>query len=128
MTESLISHNVFLANYFTKKGLPVLFELRQYRVKPGQMDGWIKFMEETIIPFQTSKGMVVVAAFTGETEEDLYVWIRRFDDEETRVQLYKDVYETDYWKNEIAPQVGDMIDRSKTVVTRLNPTPQSVIR
>ena len=128
MTESLISQNIIPSNNCTKKGLPVLFELRQYRVKPGQMDRWVKFMDETIIPFQTSKGMVVVAAFKGEAEEDLYVWIRRFADEDTRAELYKDVYETDYWKNEIAPQVGDMIDRSKTVVTRLNPTPQSVIR
>jgi hypothetical protein len=106
----------------------MLFELRQYRMKPGQRERWVKFMDEVIIPYQISKGMVIVASFAGEEEDDLYVWIRRFDSEEERVRLYKEVYENDYWQKEVAPQVGEMIDRSRTVVTRLTPTPKSVIR
>lgn len=106
----------------------MFFELRQYRCKPGQRENWVKFMEEVIIPFQISKGMVVVGSFVGEQEDDLYVWIRRFDSEEQRQQLYAAVYESDYWKDEIAPRVPDMLDRSKTVITRIVPTPKSVIR
>jgi hypothetical protein len=106
----------------------MLFELRQYRTKPGQREKWAKFMDEVIIPYQIAKGMVIVASYVGEAEEDLYVWIRRFDDEGERVRLYKEVYENDYWQKEISPQVGDMIDRTKTVVSRLTPTPKSVIR
>lgn len=106
----------------------MIFELRQYRTKPGQRDNWVRLMEEEIIPFQISKGMVVVGSFVGEEEEDLYVWIRRFDNEEQRAQLYEAVYESDHWKNELAPRVGDMLDISRTVVTRLNPTRISVIR
>jgi hypothetical protein len=85
-------------------------------------------MDEIIIPYQVSKGMVVVGSWVGEAEEDLYVWIRRFDNEEERARLYKEVYENDYWQKEISPQVGEMIDRSKTVVSRMTPTPKSVIR
>jgi hypothetical protein len=106
----------------------MLFELRHYRTKPGQRERWVKFMDDVIIPYQMSKGMVIVASYVGEAEDDLYVWIRRFDDEEERVRTYEAVYQNDYWKNEVAPLVGEMIDRSKTVVTRLNPTPKSVIR
>jgi len=105
----------------------MLFELRQYRIRPGQREKWIKFMEEKIIPFQVSKGMVVVGSFTCPDEEDLYVWIRRFDSEEERKRLYKDVYESDYWKTEIAPYTPQMIDREQIKVTRLEPTPKSVI-
>ena len=61
----------------------MLFELRQYRTLPGQRDNWVRFMEEEVIPFQISKGIVVVASFVGEEEDDLYVWIRRFDSEES---------------------------------------------
>jgi len=47
------------------------FELRQYRTKPGQRERWARFMDEEIIPFQISKGMVVIGSFVGEEEEVL---------------------------------------------------------
>jgi quinol monooxygenase YgiN len=106
----------------------MLFELRQYRIHPGKRDEWVKFMDEVIIPFQASKGMVIVASFVAEEDPDLYVWIRRFDDEEDRKRLYAAVYESDFWKQEVSPKVPDMLDRAKIVVTRLNPTPKSVLR
>ena len=62
----------------------MFFELRQYRTQPGQRDAWVKFMEEEIIPFQVAKGMVIVGSFVAQEEEDLYVWIRRFESEEDR--------------------------------------------
>ena len=107
--------------------LPMLYELRQYRSQPGRRDDLARFMEEVIIPFQASKGMVIVASFVAEEEDDLYVWIRRFEDEEDRVKLYEAVYQSDRWKNEIAPAVGELLDRSRMVITRLNPTPKSVL-
>lgn len=106
----------------------MLFELRHYYMKPGQEQRWVQLMDEAIIPFQISKGIGVIASFVGEQDAGLYVWIRRFASEEERERLYKEVYESDYWKTEIAPLVPDLIDRSRTVVTRLTPTPKSVIR
>ena len=106
----------------------MFFELRQYRIFPGQRDAWVKFMEEVIMPFQISKGMVIVGSFVGQQEDDLYIWIRRFESEAERERLYKAVYETDIWKNEIGPKVGEMLDRSRIVVTRIEATPKSVIR
>ena len=106
----------------------MFFELRQYRVKPGQRERWVQFIEEVIIPYQVSKGMVIVGSFVGQEEEDLYVWIRRFESEEERERLYEAVYETDYWKNEISPRVDEMLYRDKIIVTRLEATPKSVIQ
>ena len=106
----------------------MFFELRQYRTKPGQRENWVKCMEEEIIPFQVSKGMVIVGSFVREEEDDLYVWIRRFDSEDERKRLYEAVYESDYWKNEIAPKVPEMLDRDKIKVTRIQATPKSVMK
>lgn len=106
----------------------MFFELRQYRTKPGQRDNWVKFMEEEIIPFQISRGMVVLGSFIGQEEDDLFVWIRRFESEEERQQLYQAVYESDHWKNQISPRVPEMIDRERSVITRLQATPKSVIQ
>ena len=105
----------------------MFFELRQYRTLPGQRENWVKFMEEKIIPFQVSQGIVILGSFVGQEEDDLYVWIRRFASEEERERLYEAVYESDYWKNEVAPQVPRMLDRDKIVVTRIESTPKSAI-
>jgi len=106
----------------------MFFELRQYRTRPGQHENWVRFMEETIIPFQVSKGMVIVGSFVGQEESDLYVWIRRFTSEEERERLYQAVYQSDTWKNEIAPRIPEMMDREKIKVTRIEATPKSVIQ
>ena len=106
----------------------MFFELREYRAKPGERQNWVKFMEEEIIPLQVSKGMVIVGSFVGEEEDDLYIWIRRFDSEESREQLYAAVYESDIWKNDIAPKIPEMMDREKIIVRRIQPTPKSVLQ
>ena len=106
----------------------MFFELRQYWTKPGQRDKWVNFMEEVIIPFQVSKGMVITGSFVGEEEDNLYVWLRRFDSETERERLYKAVYESDTWKNDIAPKIPEMLERDKIVVTRMEATPKSVMR
>ena len=106
----------------------MFFELREYHTWPGKREEWAKLMDEVIIPYQVSKGMIVVGSFNGEQEEDLYIWIRRFESEEARVRLYAAVYENDFWKNEMAPLIGTLLDRSKTVIKRIEATPKSIIR
>ena len=106
----------------------MFFELREYRCKPGQREKWVQFMEEEIIPYQVSKGMVVVGSFVCEEEDDLYIWIRRFESEEQREQLYEAVYQSDYWQNVLSPQVPEMMDRERIVVRRIASTPRSVLR
>ena len=104
----------------------MFLELRQYKVHPGKMDAWVEMMEKEIIPFQVSKGMVITASFRGEEDDSVYVWMRRFEDEAEREALYAAVYESDYWKNEVSPIVGQLIDRSKIQVQRIVPTSRSV--
>ncbi len=106
----------------------MLFELRQYKIKPGQRDAWVRLMEDEIIPFQVSKGMVILGSFVGEEDESVYVWIRRFKDEAERERLYEEVYQSDYWRDEIGPRIPDMMDRESMQVTRLEPTAKSPIQ
>ena len=102
------------------------FELRRYTVRPGKMKQWLEFMEGTIIPFQVSKGMVITGSYRGEEDDSVYFWTRRFESEGSREALYAAVYESDFWKNEVAPQVVDLIDRDLIQVTRVVPTERSV--
>ena len=105
----------------------MFYELREYHCQPGKRAEWVTLMESEIIPYQISKGMVILGAWVGEQDEDTYVWIRRFVSEEERVALYKAVYENDYWQKEMSPRIGTLLDRSKTRVTRLTATPKSVL-
>jgi hypothetical protein len=104
------------------------YELRQYKVLPGRMDDWLQMMEREIIPFQVAQGMVVTGSFRGETDDSVYIWLRRFESEAEREALYKAVYESEHWKTNIGPRIPQYLDRSAIVVTRIVPTPKSVAR
>jgi len=104
------------------------YELRQYKIRPGKMDAWLKFMEEEIIPFQVAKGMVITGSFRGEEDDSVYVWIRRFESEHDRQRLYEAVYQSDHWQNNISPTVGELIDREAINVQRVVPTRLSTMQ
>jgi hypothetical protein len=106
----------------------MIFELRIYRIKSGCMDEWVRLMDNTIIPFQTEQGMQVIGSFVSVGQENEYVWMRRFRDEEERRKLYDAVYGSDTWKNEIRPAIGDMLLREKTEARLLEATPRSLLQ
>ena len=108
--------------------MPAFFEFRQYRIKDGKRERWVKFMEDKIIPFQVERGMVIAGSWIDPEQPDHYIWLRRFESEEERKALYKAVYEDPLWATEFKPFIDEMLDRSKIVVTRLEATPKSVIR
>lgn len=104
------------------------YELRQYVIRPGKMEAWLKCMEEEIIPFQASKGMVITGSFRGETDDSVYVWMRRFESEPERERLYAAVYQSAFWKDTIAPKVAQLIDREAIKVVRIVPTRMSPVQ
>lgn len=104
------------------------FEIRQYHIKPGMMASWLKMFDEEILPFQTARGVVVTGIFSGEDDDSVFFWIRRFEDEAHREKIYAAVYESEEWKRDFAPRVGEHIDRSLIKVSRVVPSSMSVMR
>jgi hypothetical protein len=109
-------------------GGQVLFELRQYKIREGHKENWVRLMEDEIIPFQVAQGMVILGSFTGEDDDSIYVWIRRFKDEAERERLYAAVYDSDHWKENIGPRIPEMMDREAINVIRLDPTAKSPLQ
>ena len=105
----------------------MLIELREYTVRPGKRDEWVKMMEEEIIPFQIQNGIAVLGSFVCEDNEGIYVWMRRFESEADRFKKYEAVYESEHWKNVLLPKVNTLVDREKHRITRLIPTSLSPI-
>jgi len=109
----------------------MFLELRKYRIFPGKMDQYVKWMEEVIIPEQTALGVGIVGSFVGQDEgeeEDVYVWIRRWDTQAQFDAFNSTYYYTDQWRNERRPMVDAMNDLDRAVVTFLEPTASSSIQ
>ena len=66
----------------------MFYELRRYQIQPGGRGEWVRAMEQIIVPFQVSRGMVFIGSFGDEGDPDGYYWIRRFESEAEREQLY----------------------------------------
>ena len=121
------------------------FELRMYQVLPGKMKEWLNLMENIIIPFQSSKGMVIHGSFIEKSldqfflkdqvrdvkkfnDRNVYIWIRRFENEESKKELYEKVYQSNEWLNEIGPKVEKLIDRNSIIVHNITSTKLSVMK
>lgn len=63
------------------------FELRDYRVKPGEMDEWIAEWSEKVRPLRAAFGFESVGAWVARTE-DRFIWILGHDDFEAADQRY----------------------------------------
>ena len=125
--------------------MSAFFELRIYQISPGKMNEWVSYMENTIMPFQIEKGMVIHGSFVmdssdqfalengervmnSEEKGNTYVWIRRFESQEEKIKLYNDVYESKEWLENIAPTVAKLVDRNSILVQNLSSTPLSVLK
>ena len=50
------------------------FQLRMYRVRPGEMDEWIREWSEQVLPLRRRQGFSVLGPWVAR-EEDLFVWL-----------------------------------------------------
>ncbi len=104
------------------------YEIRQYEIRPGKMADWLKMMQDEILPFQVARGMVISGMFQGETDDSVFIWIRRFESESDRERLYKAVYEDPQWVDDMAPRVGTLINRETISVQRVLPLELSILQ
>ncbi|MGH2817171.1 MAG: NIPSNAP family protein [Actinomycetota bacterium] len=52
----------------------MIYQLRSYVVKPGEMDEWLTEWREKVVPLRLKFGFEIVSAWVIE-EEDRFVWI-----------------------------------------------------
>jgi len=96
----------------------MIFQIRQYQIKPDSMPEWLNIMRDTVIPFQVSKGAKVVACFVSEDDPNAFVWIRRFNDQGELAEVEQRIYEDEEWVNHIRPSFGDLMQSKDVRVVR----------
>ena len=67
------------------------YQLREYTVKPGAMDEWIKEWREKIAPLRVKAGFEVVGAWTLDGT-DRFVWIIGYHGPKSWEDAEKDYY------------------------------------
>jgi hypothetical protein len=77
--------------------MPIL-ELRNYQMQPGRTREFIRYFEENFLFSQRDEGMHVLGQFEVVGEPDRFVWIRRFEDMESRLRGLSGFYGGPYWK------------------------------
>jgi hypothetical protein len=104
------------------------FELREYKVRRGKQKAWLKMFDEEVMPFEVARGIVPCGLWHGESDESVFIWMRRFNSEKERKRLCDAVYSDPYWLEELAPRIDKLVDRKKTRVQRLVPNRKSNVQ
>lgn len=69
----------------------MLFQLRDYEIKPGQMEQWIEEWRSQIVPLRRRFGFHVLGAWTVEGT-NRFVWILSYDGSRTWREADADYY------------------------------------
>ena len=52
-------------------------QLRIYKIKPGQMDNWLRFFHEKVVPLQSKFGISPMVGWVNAADSE-YIWARDF--------------------------------------------------
>ncbi|MEU8248642.1 NIPSNAP family protein [Nonomuraea sp. NPDC048916] len=96
----------------------MIYELRQYTMRPGRRDTLIELFEREFIEAQEDAGMGVVAQFRDLDSPDLFSWIRKFPDMESRRLALTAFYGGPVWKANRDAANATMIDSDDVLLLR----------
>jgi quinol monooxygenase YgiN len=93
-------------------------ELRQYTLHPGQRDVLIELFDREFLETQEAVGMRVFGQFRDAADPDRFVWVRGFDNMESRLQALTAFYKGPAWKANSAAANATMIDSDNVLLLR----------
>ena len=93
-------------------------ELRQYTLHPGQRDVLIELFDRELVETQEAVGMRIFGQFRDADDPDRFVWVRGFDDMESRGEALAAFYSGPAWKANSAAANATMIDSDNVLLLR----------
>lgn len=96
----------------------MIIELRQYTLHPGRRDELIELFDREFIESQEACGMRILGQFRDLGDSDRFVWLRGFDDMESRLKALNDFYTGPVWKANSAKANATMVDVSDVLLLR----------
>lgn len=104
----------------------MFYEIRTEHAHPGRGAELAGYMAGTVIPLHEERGMHVVGSFNALDDEDAFVWIRRFEDDDERERVLEAVHQ-DPRCPAVVDTVSALTAESASTV-RLVPTAGSPLR
>lgn len=102
-------------------GHPAVIELRQYTLRPGRRDELIELFDREFVETQEDTGMIVLGQFRDLDDPDRFVWLRGFEDMETRRDALSAFYGGPVWAAHEPQANATMLDSDNVLLLR--PTP-----
>lgn len=75
----------------------MLLEIRTYTLRPGKRPEFVAWFEEVVAPAMAASGMTVLGSFESVEDENVFVYLRRFVDEDERDRLTAAFYSSEVW-------------------------------
>ena len=95
-----------------------VLEVRNYLIKPNMQQHFIDYFEEHFITSQREVGMQVLGQFRPIGEPDHYVWIRGFEDMETRLKGLQGFYGGPFWAKHRNTTNSMILDNDNVLLLR----------
>lgn len=105
----------------------MVLEVRIYKIEPGKRDAFVELYDSELLPAQRELGLDVLGQFVSVEDDETFVWLRRFENEEERQLGWERFYGSDLWKNDLGPRANALMVESDNVLL-VTPTPGSAIQ
>jgi NIPSNAP len=102
----------------TNDDAPPILELRQYLLQPGRRDDLIELFDREFVETQEAVGIDLVGQFRDLDRPDYFVWLRRFDDMESRRQSLAAFYGGPVWAQHRDAANSTMVDSDDVLLLR----------
>jgi quinol monooxygenase YgiN len=93
-------------------------ELRRYALRPGQRETLIELFDRELVETQEAVGMCVLGQFRDLDDPDSFVWMRGFNDMETRKDALEAFYGGPVWREHARAANATMIDSDNVLLLR----------
>jgi len=93
-------------------------ELRRYALRAGERETLIELFDREFVETQEAVGMRVLGQFRDLDDPDSFVWLRGFDDMETRERALAAFYGGPAWKEHARAANATMIDSDDVLLLR----------
>lgn len=97
---------------------PAVVELRQYTLRPGRRDELIELFDREFVETQEATGMTVLGQFRDLDDPDRFVWLRGFEDMETRHRALTAFYGGPVWAEHGPRANATMADSDDVLLLR----------